>query len=132
MVSENEAERQVRGFLESEGFGVERIPALPGEQRADFQVTYGGDLYIVEVKGREGDEEYIRDLAEKGEAVREDIVGRTNPVSKRIREAAKQLGSTPADGTAFRVIALVAVGDDPDVQADPPRGRAIRSVQWSR
>ncbi len=115
---ENEAERRVREFLEAQHFRVRRIDALPEEQRADFHVTHGSEVYIVEVKGMAGDEQYTRDLAERGDTIREDRIGRTNPVSKRIRESAEQLRSTPADTTVFRIISLVAIGDDPDVQAD--------------
>lgn len=116
-MSENDAERQTRSFLESQGFNVERIPSAPDEQRADYRVTDENDVYIIEVKGRFEDEEYMHDLLEKGEAIREDFVGPTNVVSRQIRDAAEQLRATPAELAAFRVMALVAGGDDPGVQA---------------
>jgi len=116
-MSENDAERQVRSFLESVGFQVKRISSLRDEQRADYRVTHENEVHIVEVKGRIENQEYIRDLREKGEASRKDIVGRTNPISKQIRDAAEQLRATPAESSAFRVIALVAASDDPEVHS---------------
>ncbi len=117
-MSENDAERQVRGFLEAERFQVERIPSLPHEeQRADYRVIHENEIHIVEVKGRIENQKYVQDLLKKGEAIKESIVGRTNPVSKHIREAAEQLKTTPAESSAFRVIALVTADDDSEVHS---------------
>ena len=115
---ENDAEHQVRMFFESQRFHVDRIISLQDERRADYRVTHENEVYIVEVKGRIEDKEYERDLLEQGEAIREGLLGYTNPASKQIREAAKQLIVTPAEPSAFRVIALVTAYDDPETHAE--------------
>ena len=114
--NENEAEREVRGLLESQGFCVERISEEPPEKRAGYLVTDDCAKYIIEVKGRERDEDFDQKLLELGEAEREEIAGRTNPVSSCIRDAAQQLEATPAEPNSFQIIALVARGNAPETQ----------------
>lgn len=114
-MAENEAAILIRDYLKSKRFNVERIPEKP-LKRADYRVTDGNDVYIIEVKGRIQDKKYRKDLLSGKVACRQASLGRTNPVTKQIRIAAQQLKSTPADSRAFRVIALVAAGDDPDAQ----------------
>lgn len=115
---ENDAERQVRTFFESQRFHVERITSLQDERRADYRITHANEVYIIEVKGRIEDEEYERNLVEQGEAIREDLLGYTNPVSKQIRDAAKQLIVTPAEPSAFRVIEVVTAYNDYETHAE--------------
>lgn len=116
-MKENSSERHVREFLEGQGFKVQRIATVPGQKRADYYVTNSDKSYVVEVKGKTGDEAYIESLLSNGEAFREEFLGRTNPISQDIREAAEQLLATPAEPEAFRLVAFVATGDDPYTQA---------------
>lgn len=116
MMSENSTEYQVRGFLESEGFNVQRIKSTQKEKRADYRVNDENDIYITEVKGRIEDLQYRKNLMKYGFGVRTVYIGRNNSISKEVKEAAGQLRATPEDSKAFRVIALVAEGDDPEDQ----------------
>ena len=116
-MKENNSERHVREFLERQDFRVQRIATVPGQRRADYYVTDSDKSYVVEVKGKIGDEAYTENLLSRGEAFREEFLGRTNSISQDIREAAKQLVATPAEPEAFRIVAFVATGDAPYTQA---------------
>lgn len=116
-MSENRAELQVRDFFEIHGFHVERICAAENEKRADYLVKDNSSSYLVEVKGRVEDERHMEKLMRDGIASKEEVVGRTNPVSKQIREAAEQLQSDFTSHDGFQIIALVAEGHDPPMQA---------------
>src|SRR5438045_4732808 len=116
-MKENNSERHVREFLEGQDFKVQRIATVSGQKRADYYVADSDKSYVVEVKGKTGDEAYIESLLSSGEAFREEFLGRTNPISQDIREAAEQLLATPAESEAFRIVAFVATGDDPYTQA---------------
>ncbi len=118
MAHENAAEVRVRTFLEERAFDVKRVPRLQAQRRADYIATYAQETYIIEVKGRTGDDQFWQDLQKEGWAFREDPIGRTNPISRRVRHAAEQLEKTPAEPTAFRVIAFVLTEDDPNVQLE--------------
>lgn len=116
-MSENCAEREVRSLLVEIGMGVERIAATQHEPRADYVASDSHSRYIIEVKGRDEDRLYQNDLATKEFAFREEYLGRTNPVSRQIREGAEQLACTPDIGTPFQVLALVTSANQSDAQA---------------
>jgi hypothetical protein len=116
MMPENKSEIIVREYLMSRGFSVERISDSPAKRTADYLITDEKDRYIIEVKGRIEDKNHREDLLSGKEACRVTKLGHNNSVSNRIRDAEKQLKSTPSDSRAFRVIGLVAVGDDPSAQ----------------
>lgn len=107
----NESEDCTRRFFEHFGAEVTRIPEVPGERRADLRVEFPGEEFIVEVKGRERNAEFDRTLREEGEAKRSDLVGRTNPISRQIRDAIDQLRATPRADGALLLVALVAADD---------------------
>ena len=107
-MAENNAELQVRDFFEVHGFHIERIPEIEGEKRADYLANDSRASYLIEVKGRIEDNKYIKRLLEQGLASKEEELGRTNPISKQIREAAEQLRSESVSPEAFRIVSLVA------------------------
>jgi hypothetical protein len=114
--NENDAESLVRDFLVQHGFEVERIAASQTAKRADYRARHGSETYLVEVKGRPGDDAYGSDLFTKGYAESQSPLGRINTVSSIVRRAARQLDSTEAEDEPFRILALVAEGDDTDTQ----------------
>ncbi|MDA2928195.1 hypothetical protein MYX78_13375 [Acidobacteria bacterium AH-259-G07] len=118
MKSENPSELRVRNFLENQGFDVGRIQVNEKDRRADYKVRDESDTYIVEVKGRAEDEEYLEDLFRKGVAEKQKLLGRTNTMSGLIQEAADQLRSTPCEEGAFRIAAFVASTEDADVDLE--------------
>ena len=99
--------RYARRRLEDLALKVEEVPSAAGKLRADYIAYDGSSSYIVEVKGPGEDDSFAEDLARRGTATRIQLDARTNPLSKKIRKAAKQLEATPAPESAFRVVALV-------------------------
>jgi hypothetical protein len=111
------AQDSARAFFDFLGARVERIPEVPGQPRADFLVTWPSEACVVEVKGKEENEEYSRCLRGTGTTVRSEVLGRTNPISRQIREAIGQVRATPAPEAAFRLLVLVAADDAPEVHS---------------
>src|SRR5437879_3287597 len=95
---EDETELHMRQVLEKEGFEVTRIPSS-SSKTADYRVSDDQHKYLIEVKRKEDDPERIatfnRDFIDIGEAIRTEAAGQTNAMASIIREAAKQLDTTP-------------------------------------
>jgi hypothetical protein len=102
-------------WLDELKFEWERIPESE-KKRADYRVTDGRDAYLIEVKQREKDNEYETALARNGQAESQEFMGRLNPISRQVKESAKQLAATPARSDAFRILAFAAAGADPEIQ----------------
>jgi hypothetical protein len=107
MSKENLAEKEVRFFLESEGFTVTRIPEQEQQQTADFLVSDGESIYVVEVKARRDDVTFLSDFKNGVIATREIATSHSNNLSRVIREATRQTQSTPASADALRILAFV-------------------------
>lgn len=123
--------RAVRSFLEAHGFSVEEIPEAPNVRyvrRADLRAAHGTEEYLLEVKTRIGEETYLSTLYRSGAAEREQPLGRTNAVTARIRDGAEQVLATPGARNAFRLVVLVAMGDDPETQASQFRSTLYGTV----
>jgi len=119
-MSETQSESYARSTLETLGFEVDRIPT-ENRKTADLLVTdqEGGPRYLIEVKERLDD---AKELAERNRLLsRGGVWSRSTPtvycdvVSKRVKEASKQLGSTDVDAD-FRLVWLDALGLDPELQ----------------
>jgi len=110
------AQDRVRCLFECLGASVGRI-AESDRPRADFLVSWPNVSCVVEVKGKEENEEYARCLHDSGRAWRSESMGRTNPISRQVREAIEQVRDTPDTSTAFRVLALVAADDAAELHA---------------
>jgi hypothetical protein len=118
---EGETELHMRRVLEYEGFQVDRI-ASTSVKRADYHVSDDLHKYLAEVKRKEDDPVRIarfdQDFLENGEAARSEPGGRTSVMSGLIREAAKQLESTPTVPDEFKLIWFAAWGESPELQMD--------------
>jgi hypothetical protein len=117
VTKETPEELEARKFFEHLGYVVTKIPEVDNEKRADYRVEDAADLFIVEVKGRGPDLNFTRQLEEFAYAESQQPVDRMNRISKQISNAADQLAATD-DGSALRLIAFVAAGDDPDLQVE--------------
>ena len=117
VVAGDAGKKNVLNFLERHGFSVQEICEVPGERRADLRATHNAEEYLVEVKSRIADEVYFSELYATGTAERKKFLGRTNAVSAQVRDGAEQLVTTPSTPEAFRLLALIAFGDDPETQA---------------
>ena len=73
--------------------GGERIDEVD-EKRADLRASDGTIKYIVEVKGRQEDETYLKGLQERGTAEHSTPISYRNNVASVVRGAAMQLEST--------------------------------------
>src|SRR6266852_547298 len=113
-----EAEAQAILFFEAIGGRVARINEVPGERRADFRVTMLDAVYLVEVKGKQDDETYSQALADHGEAIRTDHLGRSNSVARQIREGVEQLRATPGSLDDFRILVLLPSDDAHEVEVE--------------
>lgn len=112
------AEEGIYSLLKFTSLKVERISEDTQEQRADFRAFDNeGNEYIIEVKSSSKDEEFTSQLLKYGEAFKEENAGRTNPMSKKIREAEQQIATTSASQGVFRLIALVTSEEDPRIDA---------------
>ena len=119
IVKEDYGEEITRRFFEIHGFRIEKIPKVEGDRRADFNIKDDKNTYIVEVKRKSQDEKYVRELRERGEAYKTNVLGRTNAISTLIRTAAEQIRKTPKNEEekgAFHLIVLVASDRDEDTQ----------------
>jgi hypothetical protein len=128
---ENESERHMRQVLEHEGFRVVRVPSR-STKTADYRVSDELHKYLIEVKSKVDDPEMMaifeQDFLEKGEATRREPGGYTSGMTKIIREAAKQLHSTPTDPGEFKLIWFAARGDSPELQMDQFRATLFGEV----
>jgi hypothetical protein len=119
MKSETPEEIEARGFFEFRGYIVTRIPEARDGQRADYSLKDGTDRYIVEVKSRGPDQDFASQLERGARAESKQPMGRTNTISRQVKEASDQLAATdPDDLSALRLIVFVAAGDDPELQVE--------------
>ena len=127
-MADDPGKRAVRRFLEAHDFSVGEIPEAPDVRRADLRAAHGTEEYLLEVKTGIGEETYLSTLYRTGAADREQPLGRTNAVAARIRDGAEQVLATPSGRNAFRLVALVALGDDPETQASQFRATLYGTV----
>jgi len=106
-MSEDANHLYARTCLEHLGLKVQGVADEHAESRADYIASDHACSYIVEVKGPGEDEDFAEELIAHGKATRIQPDARTNPLSRKIRKAAKQMRATPAPADAFHVIALV-------------------------
>jgi len=119
MSKETPEELEARGFFEFLGYVVTRVPETSGSQRADYAIANGVDQFIAEVKSRGRDEDFERSMERFGHAESQRAAGRSNPISRQISVAGRQLAATAAeDPSLLRIIVFVAAGDDPELQVD--------------
>jgi hypothetical protein len=115
----NPSEDKVFKLLKFLELPSEKLTSTSEEPIADFKgIDNAGDEYLFEVKTRSVDEYFQSELMEKGEASREDYVGRTNVISGKVQHAANQLSSTASKADAFRIIVYVPSEDEPEVEAE--------------
>ena len=117
--SETTEESEARRFFESLGYVVTRIPESSDGQQADYSIENGIDQFIAEVKSRGQDVEFERSMEQFGHAESQQTTGRSNPISKQISVATRQIAATAdQEPSSLRVIVFVAAGDDPDMQVE--------------
>jgi hypothetical protein len=116
-MSEDANHRYARHRLEQLGLRVEEVPTRDGELRADYLAFQSSYSYVIEVKGPGEDESSYEELVSRGIATRIKPDARTNPLSKKIRTAARQLEATPAPKHSFRLIVLVTGEQDSGLKA---------------
>jgi hypothetical protein len=115
----NLSERKVFRLLTFLELQSEKLTSTEEKPVADFRsLDDDGAEYLFEVKTRAVIETFRSDLIEKGEASREDYVGRTNVISGKIQHAKDQLSSSPSEKDPFRIIVFVSSEDEPDVEAE--------------
>lgn len=128
---EDETELYMRLVLEHEGFQVTRIPSS-SKKTADYRVSDDRHSYVIEVKRKEDDPECLarfqKEFLEKGEASRSESGGHTNVMAGIIRDAAKQLESTPTEPGEFKLIWFAAWGERPELQMDQFRSTLYGEV----
>jgi len=132
LMTDREAERLAQAWFKAEGFEVARIDAVPDSRRADLEVRRNDEIYIVEVKGRDEDEEFAAAARGQGIAYVERTIGRSNSLSKQVRIAAEQLRRTPAQVNTFRIIVLVGARDFPEVDGERFQNTLYGSVDIIR
>jgi hypothetical protein len=112
-------ESEARRFFESLGYVATRLPESSHSRQADYSVQNGVDQLLVEVKSRRRDEGFDQDLEQFGRAQSQQTLGRRNPISKQISDAAGQLAATAAENSSsLRLVVFVTADDDPKVQFD--------------
>jgi hypothetical protein len=117
-MSYTDAERVVEQMLVNEGFIVACLEEGTDARTADFRAADGKSSYLIEVKSKVDGEGFHEELRTGDVVMRDEPRGRRNVMSRIVRDAAEQLGSTPADGSEFRIIWFVAEGRDVDLQAE--------------
>ncbi len=113
-------ERHMEQVMEKESFKV--LPISPSREKTPDYIVYDNkDKYYVEVKGKQPASETIaleQSLVETGLGTASLIVCRTNPLSKTISEAARQLEALTNETGSFRVIWLSFLETDHQVQSE--------------
>lgn len=117
-MSYTDAERVVEEMLVNKGFIVTRLEEATDTRTADFRVADGTTSYLIEVKSKVDDEGFYVKLRSGDPVICDEPRGPRNVMSRIVRDAADQLGSTPADDSEFRMIWFVAEGRDADLQAE--------------
>lgn len=103
MQKETQEELLVRSLLESEGYGVTRIPTT-SENRADYNAVLDSEAHLIEVKTIVPSP---IEMGGDGVALWSIDLGYRNSVSGVIGHSAKQLLSTPGADAAFRMVWFV-------------------------
>src|SRR3569832_1712923 len=101
------SKRHASAFLSEQGFRVEEIEVVPGEERAALRAAWSGDEYVFEAKMRTEHQAWL-DTVEKarreGFASTSREVDPWNAISSMIRKALDQLVATPSSKDAFRIL----------------------------
>jgi hypothetical protein len=114
MERESWQERELRRLLETAGYSVRRIRPAPPSRRADYRAAAEDEVLLVEVKSRDDDRDFLRELHATGRAGSEIKLAYSNAISAQIEDAVRQLSvSAAAEPTALRLMAMVAGRDDP-------------------
>jgi len=103
-----------RKCLTGEGFIVEEIPTAQNS-RADLRASWNNEEYVIEAKGKDQTPSWTNLVSKADSDVFSSIsrdVKPWNALSAVIVRASKQLSSTPASNTAFRILWLVAAHND--------------------
>lgn len=90
-MEENESEKAVKEFLRSIDFEVTRVQRSETEKRPDYLVSDGTNDYLLEIKSREKDENFLKLFENANPGERTHKLGRINPLSSMLLEGAKQL-----------------------------------------
>lgn len=106
-------------MLQSYGADAEALPTREGVRTADLKFSFEGDLFLVELKQREGVAEYSRELSELSsgdfaEMVPQPLDYRNNH-SSVIRDGVRQLQQTVESGDEFRLLWLEAGDEDSEL-----------------
>jgi len=117
----NITELKTKFLLEHFGLHVEPIDDSKFSN-ADFICSDSNQRkYIVEVKSKETDKDYYLQLNNKGEAFREDLVGKTNVASRKVHKANKQIQSTlesKNNSILLKQISFVSLQNNSDIDTD--------------
>lgn len=112
---------------------MRRIPRATSGPSADFRAVSRTERLVVEVKSKDPDEDFARQLRVGSRAESEAPIARTNVLSARVGEAADQLAATaPRDKSLLRLVAFVAAQDDPDLQVEQFQRTIYGSVELLR
>lgn len=105
-------------FFEQLGFSVNKIPEAEGK-RADLAVQDGIAEYIVEVKEKLDTGSQLNwsqgSYSDSGRKIASEPHSTSNRLDGIIKDARRQLASTPASTTALRLIFLVFTGPGADM-----------------
>lgn len=119
-----QSEQLLASVCKGWGFSLQKIKEsnVSGEKRADYLIQDEESDYLCEVKDKLDDTDDLREFFEELKSGK--VVGRKTPIditpsiSKKIREARKQIQQTPARENTFNIVWFYATGQHPDLKEE--------------